>query len=410
MRDRFRGGELLVVCHNYNTFVKSQVDPLAAAFDSVTVLVRHNPIAEVSEYVPIQWLKPYRKASTIDREETPANVRVEPTSLVYLPTDRGYERLGTRHARAVREQVKRLDVDPDLIHAHFTWTAGYAAVALKERYEVPVVLTVHANRDRFLREYTSGIPEVYETWRTVDRVIRVNRRDVPLLERYNDAVRAVPNGYSRERYRFMDTQAARSRLGIDPGTDVLFTLGTLKRRKGNRYLIEAMEHVVDERDDVLCAIGGQGAQLRALERQVSRRGLEEHVRVLGYVPEGEVDVWMNACDVFVLASLSEGNPTVMFEALGCGKPYVGTNVGGVSEVIAAGEHGLLCEPADPDALAKRLVEGLEREWNRSRIRAYAEQFTWDTIVGEVADIYAELLDERADRTPESRHGRTIPAR
>lgn len=213
--------------------MKSQVDPLAAAFDSVTVLVRHNPIAEISEYVPIQWLRPYRKAATVDRERTPPNVQVTTTPVLYLPTERGYERLGTKHARAVREQVERLDVDPDLIYAHFTWTAGYVAVELAERDDVPVVLTVHANRDRFLGEYTSGIPGVYETWRTADRIVRVNRRDVPLLERYNEEVRAIPNGYSRERYRLMNTQVARSELGINPETDVVFTLGTLKRRKGN---------------------------------------------------------------------------------------------------------------------------------------------------------------------------------
>jgi glycosyltransferase involved in cell wall biosynthesis len=390
---RWADRDLLIVCHNYDTFVKSQVDPLAAAFDSVTILVRYNPIAAVSDYLPIQWLRPYRKEAKLDLASVPENVTVAVTPLWYLPTDRGYERLGGKHARALRAQVDRLGIDPDLIHAHFTWTAGYAATRLGADREVPVVLTVHANRDRFLDEYTSGLPDVYETWRDADAVVRVNERDVPLLERYSENVRAIPNGFSRDRYRLLDRDEARSELGVDPDRKVIFTLGTLKRRKGHRFLVEAMERVVAEFPDALCVIGGQGATLRDLRRRVRRRGLEDHVEILGYVPEREVDVWMNACDAFCLPSLSEGNPTVMFEALGCGKPYVGTAVGGVSEVITDEAYGLLCEPANPDALAAALTEALGREWDAEGIRTYADAFTWERITDGIEGLYASLLDD-----------------
>ena len=76
---------------------------------------------------------------------------------------------------------------------------------------------------------------------------------------------------------------------------------------------------------------------------------------------------MNACDLFVLPSLNEGNPTVMFEALGCGKPFVGTKVGGVPEVIASDDYGLLVEPADPEDLAEKILVALDREWDREAI-------------------------------------------
>lgn len=390
---RWGDEHLLILCHNYDTFVKSQVDPLASLFGNVTVLVRYNPVAAVSEYLPIQWLRPYRKNAKLDLADVPENVTVELTSLVYLPTERGYEGLGGKHARAVSAQIDRLGVDPDLIHAHFTWTAGYAATRLATDRDVPMILTVHANRGRFLSEYTSGSQGVYETWRNADAVIRVNERDVPLLERYNEAVHAIPNGFSRDRYRLLDRTDARSRLGIDPDRPVLFTLGTLKRRKGHRFLIEAMDDVVAEHPEALCVIGGQGALLRDLRRQVRDCGLEDHVEILGYVPENEVDVWMNACDLFCLPSLSEGNPTVMFEALGCGKPYVGTTVGGVEEVVTSEEYGLLCEPADSEALAAVLIDALDREWDAERIRTYAEAFTWENVTREIEALYATFLDD-----------------
>ena len=395
---RWGDQDLLIVCHNYDTFVKSQVDPLAAAFDNVTVLVRYNPIAEVSEYLPIQWLRPYRKDAKVDLDAVPENVTVALTPLLYLPTDRGYEKLGAKHARALGDQVERLGIDPDLIHAHFTWTAGYAATRLGTEYDVPTVVTVHANRDRLLEEYSSGTAGIYETWRTADAVIRVNERDVPLLERYSDEVHAIPNGFSRDRYRLLDRHDAREALGVDPDRTVIFTLGTLKRRKGHRYLLEAMEHVVETHPEALCVIGGQGETIRDLKRRRRNLGLTDHVEILGYVPEGNVDVWMNACDVFCLPSLSEGNPTVMFEALGCGKPYLGTDVGGVGEIVTSEEYGLLCEPADPEGLATILTEGLAREWDTRRIREYAEEFTWENVTREIEGIYADALGGRSSRT------------
>lgn len=397
MTRRFGEENLLVVSHDYNTFTKTPIDRLAKQFNTVTVLVRYNPIAEISNYLPIEWLQPYRKAAKIDRTDLPANVTVKTTSLVYLPTAGGYERLGPKHATAVENQVEQIDREFDLIHAHFTWTAGHAAAQVAKTQDIPLVITVHANRDRFLQEYTSGRAGVYETWRRADAVIRINKRDVPLLERYNTNVLSIPNGYSRDRYPLLDPSEARAQLGIDAATDLIFSLGELNRRKGYRYLIEAMKQVVEHRESVLCAIGGHGQTERELKRQVREAGLDDCVEILGFVPESELPVWMNACDVFCLPSLSEGNPTVMFEALGCGKPYIGSAVGGVREIITTDEYGLLCEPADPPALAARLLEGIEHDWNREHILTYAKQYRWENITQRIETVYAVALERGRGR-------------
>jgi glycosyltransferase involved in cell wall biosynthesis len=105
----------------------------------------------------------------------------------------------------------------------------------------------------------------------------------------------------------------------------------------------------------------------------------------------EIPVWMNACDLFVLPSLSEGNPTVLPEALGCGKPFVGTRVGGVPEVITSDECGLLVGPADPDDLAEKILVALDREWDREAILAYAQRYTWENIAKEIMGVYERVL-------------------
>lgn len=393
---RFGDKNLLVVTHSYTSFVKEQVDLLATQFASVVVFVRYNPLAEASEYLPIKWLEPYRRGNKID-ERSPENVEVHATSLLYLPTDGGYRRLGDRHAEKLLSQVRAHRLEFDLIHAHFTWTAGYAARAVGREFDIPVVVTVHANRDRFRDEYQNGPPAVHETWRDADAVLRVNRRDLPRLREYTDAAYFVPNGYSRERFPLMNTYVAREKLGLPPDADVVFSLGTLRKRKGYRFLVDAVARLADRREaegvetSLVCVIGGHGGQRRALERQIEKRGLAETVRLLGYVPEPDVAAWMNACDVFTLPSTAEGNPTVMFEALGCGKPYVGSDVGGVGEIVTDDRYGLLCEPGDVDGLTDVLMAGLSREWDRETILSYAEQFTWEEVVNELLDLYESVL-------------------
>lgn len=105
---------------------------------------------------------------------------------------------------------------------------------------------------------------------------------------------------------------------------------------------------------------------------------------------------MNACDVFVLPSLAEGNPVVMFEALGSGKPFIGTKVGGESEIITSEDYGLLVEPANPKELAEKILVALDKDWDYKKIRGYAERFTWENIAMEIIKTYEALLVQRSE--------------
>ena len=117
----------------------------------------------------------------------------------------------------------------------------------------------------------------------------------------------------------------------------------------------------------------------------------DHVEFVGGRPHNEIPIWMNACDVFALPSLNEGNPNVMFECLGCGKPFVGTKVGGEPEIITSDNYGFLCETATPKDLAEKILTAFDKEWDREKILEYAKRFRWERIAKEVLKVYARLL-------------------
>jgi glycosyltransferase involved in cell wall biosynthesis len=141
-------------------------------------------------------------------------------------------------------------------------------------------------------------------------------------------------------------------------------------------------------------IVGQGSLKNQLQSLINKYRLEDNIALAGgNKPSKEIPLWMNACDLFVLPSLSEGNPTVMFECLGCGKSFVGTNVGGIPEVITNKKLGILVEPKDVSGLANAILKALDKEWDKNYISKYAEQFTWDKIAEKIMEVYDEVAEK-----------------
>jgi glycosyltransferase involved in cell wall biosynthesis len=152
-----------------------------------------------------------------------------------------------------------------------------------------------------------------------------------------------------------------------------------------------MKVIVKFRKDVLCIIIGEGKLRYTLQRQINNNGLSKFIKLVGRKPHSEIPIWINACDLFVLPSLNEGNPTVMFECLGCSKPFVGTRVGGVPEVITSEDYGLLVDPGNVQDLAEKIKVALNKNWDRKKITNYAEQYQWENISEQIRHIYCRVL-------------------
>ncbi|ALV63888.1 Glycosyl transferase, group 1 [Thermococcus sp. 2319x1] len=355
-------------------FVKEQVNELGKYLKEITV-VSPQPLGAN------RTLKSY----SYD------NIKVYFPLFFHLPINHFRKRLGDNIFKATERLIEKENIEFDIIHAHFTWPSGYAGVKLGKKFGVPVVVHIHENREWFMQEYNSGREEIYWTWKNADALIRVNRIDVPLLQKFNDSVYYIPNGFDPERLRVMSKKEAREYFGLSQDGKILFSLGNLIERKGFQYLITAMVRIVRKRDDVFCFIGGSGPLKDKLQHQINSLGLRNHVKLLGFVPDEELAYWMNAADLFVLPSLSESFGVVQIEAMAVGTPVVATINGGSEEIITSEDYGLLCPPADPECLAEKILIALEKEWDREKIRKYAEQFTWENVVMQILKVYTSRV-------------------
>ena len=298
-------------------------------------------------------------------------------------------------ARAIDHLIDCKKLRFDMIHAHFTWPSGAAAVRLKKKHKVPLVVTEHTSLT-LRKAIATGDPEFLNTWMASDAVVRVRKGDIASIASLGvptEKLHYIPNGFDSHRFRPMDTSECRERLGLPLDKRILLSVGGLDEVKGHSYLIEAMEDVVKTSPDVVCYIVGDGSLENLLKDQVRQKGLDGHIKLVGGRPHDEMPFWMNSCNLFVHPSLSEGNPGVMFEALGCGRPFIGTKVGGVPEVVTSEDVGLLCDPADEAALARNISVALGTKWDRAKIVAHSSQYASEWVSKELSELYDRLLSK-----------------
>lgn len=363
-------------------FVKEQINYLRHYFDNVYVV---SPVAYGMEHL--------RKTKHSDYQFD--NVQVFFPKYINAPLFWYYGRSlwVDLEARAIASLIKKEVLQFDLIHAHFTWPSGVVAVRLKRSLGVPVVITEHTHKTLY-KALQEGNPYYTNTWRECDAIIRVNKKDVPLICDCGvdpSKVYSIANGYDPRKYYPVDKEKARQSLGLPRDLKIVLNISRLYEEKGQKHLISAINDIVKDMGDIACYIGGTGPLKDDLEQQIASLNLQQYVKLAGFIPDEQMNLWMNAADIFVLPSLGEGNPTIMFECLGCGKPFVGTRVGGVPEVITSDDYGLLVEPADPEDLAEKILVALDREWDREAILRYAERFTWENIGRDIIQLYSRVL-------------------
>ena len=198
----------------------------------------------------------------------------------------------------------------------------------------------------------------------------------------------VPGGVTLPR-RAPSRQEARRRMGLPPGAFLVATAARLVVSKGVADLIEGLARVPAPSASLGLLVAGDGPERAALEALAEEK-IGGRVWFLGHLDE--MQDFYAAADVFALVSYGESFGLVFVEAASYGLPSVGTDVGGIPEVVLHGRTGFLVPPHDPDRIAAALgflrddpvVRGLMGEAARERAQA---EFT----EGLMADRYLRLL-------------------
>lgn len=302
----------------------------------------------------------------------------------------------------------------DIVHANF-FMSGWVGMALQRACALPLAVTFHALG--LVRQQHQGSADGFPQARIgierrlVHRAQRViaecpqERED--LLRLYGaDAARisTVPCGVDLAQFGPRNRAAARRRLGLPQDEFIVLQLGRLVPRKGVEHVVRAMALLDAGMPARLLVVGGESRQpddartpelgrLRAIAQQC---GAAQRVVFVGQRDRQELADYYAAADVFATTPAYEPFGITPLEAMACGKPVVGSAVGGIQHTVVDGVTGFLVPPADPAALAERFARlhanaALGEAMGRAGMARVRSLFTWDQVAQGLVKAYREAI-------------------
>ncbi|WP_055615190.1 glycogen synthase [Streptomyces phaeochromogenes] len=302
----------------------------------------------------------------------------------------------------------------ELVHSH-TWYANLAGHMAKLLYGIPHVMTAHSLEP--LRPWKAeqlGGGYALSSWaertaiEAADAVIAVStamREDIlgcyPSLDPAK--VRVLHNGIDTSLYAPDHGTDVIDRIGLDPGRPYVLFVGRITRQKGVPHLLRAVRDIDPAAQVVLCAGAPDTPEIdqefRDLFQELS--GVREGVHwIPQMLPRPDVIQLLTHAAVFVCPSVYEPLGIVNLEAMACGTAVVASRVGGIPEVVADGETGLLVSVEDDfEAQLARALDSLladpkaaRRMGEAGRERAVRE-FGWDAVARRTVQLYEEILKQ-----------------
>lgn len=302
--------------------------------------------------------------------------------------------------RRIREIIQAQEID--LVHSHGYKSDIYAWLAAR-RLHLPLMATSHlwTRQTATVRfyEFLDGL-----VLRRFDAVAAVSERIAGQLRQAgisDDKVSVIDNGID---LRPFQSPVPALKTEITAGDRLLIgTVGRLTAQKGIEYFLAAARQLLNEFSDALFVIVGDGSDREKLERMAGELNIAKSIHFTG--ARNDMPGIYASLDVFVLASISEGMPMALLEAMASGQPVVATTVGAVPQIVVPGETGMLVQPGDPVELASAIATLLRDPVLRDRVARKGqtkvrEGFSSQAMTQRYCKLYAELLSKKSGRADE----------
>lgn len=298
----------------------------------------------------------------------------------------------------LRSFVKKLlpEFRPDIIHIH-----GMGPLEWYDIDHIPLAYTNHTSG--YLKRIRKGgwrrMTMLKRHFRKVDLFLAPSRELLQVPFTLDAPQIFIANGVDAAKFlRNTDRRRAiRTALGIGEEEIVAIVTRRLVDKNGVLYLARASEYLNETDPDVRFIVIGDGPERQAVEREFSRH-CGSRAMFLGNKTHEEIVEYYSAADFSILPSLMEATSISGLEAMAAGLPLVGTEVGGIPELIRDGVNGYLCRPADPKDLADKIHTLLcrdVREMGGKSKEMVEEQFDWRKIAQKTLDSYRQVLGRDA---------------
>jgi len=378
-------------------FVKERLKALAQ-IPGVNVRV----LSPTPWFPPIKYFSKWYRWSQYPKHEVFEGLTVDNPRYLLPPKIGGYFHPQLMRAAIISAVDKiRQEFPFDVLDAHYVYPAGVLAVMLGERYHVPVVMTGRGeDMERF-----PALPLVGEKirWslRCAQQCVGVSRQIADSMianGAEGQRVHVIPNGIDTSKFHPKPQEMCRQQLGLPLDRRIILSVGDLLELKGFHLLVETMPSVLRKIPDALyVVVGGPGRfgrdYTRVIQSRIDHLGLGERILLAGARPHEELIDWYNSANVFAMMSSREGSPNALLEALACGTPAVGTDVGGIRDELEDPLFGELIPERTIDAASQAMTRTLGKQWDRESIHGRMIKRNWTATAQRISEVLQTAVDE-----------------
>lgn len=393
--------KVLVISHMY----PSAYEPVYGIFVHEQVKALKKKDVDVQVVSPVPWSpfplnrlrSKWRTYSQIPLKAQWEGVKVSYPRYLVFPKAMFLASSGHRMFEGIKKVVEEIygEFKFELVHAHTALPDGFAALAIKKEYEIPLMVTVHG-QDLLVTIYKNlkcrkALKEVFEG---ADEIILVSSKLRRLAQSELGLFNKLPvvnNGISLEKIRKI-----KSASDFNNGEPIILSVSNLIKSKGVDLNLLAVSELINKGKKLNYLVIGSGPEEKNLRKLTKKLLLEKHVKFLGRLPHEEALEYMSKADIFSLPSWKEGFGVVYLEAMAFGKPVIACRGEGIEGIVKDGETGCLVEPRDVESLTETLdyllshLEEAKAMGEQGR-QLVLENFTWERNAEKTIQLYQKAL-------------------
>jgi D-inositol-3-phosphate glycosyltransferase len=307
-----------------------------------------------------------------------------------------------------------------LIHANF-FMSGLVAMELKKQFNIPFVITFHAlghvrklhqkEQDKFPAGRIAIEEQIVKKADAIIAECPQDRDDLIVHYKADPSrITIIPCGFNPQEFFPISKMEAKAILNFDPEERMVLQLGRMVPRKGIDNVIKAVAQIDAKLRKIrLVIVGGPddvpqfdpGSELGRLQQLAAKLGIAMMVTFEGRRNRDMLKYYYSAADVFVTTPWYEPFGITPLEAMACGTPVIGADVGGIKFSVADGKTGFLVPPNTPAVLADRLTRLFDNPDLLSQLGKNAldqvQNFTWAKVAEQVVGLYSHVLSMKAEQ-------------
>lgn len=295
---------------------------------------------------------------------------------------------------------------PQLVHTQSPFLMGRAGLGAARRWGVPVVFTFHTMYEEYvhylrplpqgpLRRYARELSRGYAN--RVDRVIAPSQglREILLGDGVTTPIEVLPTGIDLSLADREKLGPIRFEFEIPADAPLLLYAGRVAQEKNIGLMLEAFAQVRRSHPQARLLVAGGGPGLEAARRAAAHLGIDDAVRLAGYLDRRDVFRCAAEADVFLFPSVTDTQGIVIVEAMALGVPCVATESAAVGGLVVSGRNGLVTGNSAPE-FARGVLRLLADPELRRRMGAAARETASGYAAGPLAErllaIYGETID------------------